>query len=209
MARIMVVDDEPDVVNLVDLILSSVGHEIIGAENGRAALEKLKEVRPDLILMDLMMPDLTGWETLERIRKQDGLPRSLTPETAERDDIEELVDYIEKPFTKDSLIKRVNYSIIEDLDTIADKKSRLKTVVKDDKTLATYEIAARLERLHKSILSTLKESYDKMSDPTILEAIESQKSAIEKFRSKKEAIEKQLDEKNPYFNAESPETGVL
>jgi CheY-like chemotaxis protein len=218
MAKIMVVDDEPNVVDLIDRILSSVGHEIIGAENGRAALKKLQKVRPDLILLDLMMPDLTGWETLDLIRKQDELKKvpvamltakSLTPETAEREDIEELVDYIEKPFTKDSLIKRVNYSIIEDLDTIAEKKSRLKAVVKDDKTLASYEIAARLERLHKSILATLKESYDKMNDPSILEAIESQKKAIEIFRGKREAVEKSLNEKNPYFETESLETGVL
>jgi CheY-like chemotaxis protein len=218
MAKIMIVDDEPDVVVLVDRILSSVGHKIIGAKNGRVALEKLKDVRPDLILLDLMMPELSGWETLALIRKQEGLQRvpvamltakSLTPETAAREDIEELVDYIQKPFTKDSLIRRVNYSIIEDLDNIAEKKSRLKAVAGDDETLVSYEIAARLERLHKSILATLSENYNRKYDLRILDAIESQKRAIEKIRGKRVAIEKRLNEKNPYYKVESAETGVL
>ncbi len=217
MAKIMIVDDEPDVVVLVDRILSRVGHVVIGAENGRVALEKLKEVRPDLILLDLMMPGLTGWETLELIRKQEGLHRvpvamltakSLTPETAEREDIEELVDYIQKPFTKDSLIRKVNYSIIEDLDIIAEKKSRLKAAACDDKILASYETSARLERLHKSMIATLSESYDRMNDLRILEAIESQKKAIEILRERREWIEKRLNGKNPYFKTESVETGV-
>jgi CheY-like chemotaxis protein len=208
MAIIMIVDDEPDVLVLVDRILSRVGHEIIGAKNGRAALEKLKEVRPDLILLDLMMPELTGWETLALIRKQDGLLRvpiamltakSLTPETAEREDIKELIDYIEKPFTKDSLIRRVNYSIIEDLETISEKKSRLEALVSDDETLASYEIAARLERLHKSILATLSESYEGVNDLRILEAIESQKRAIEILRGKREEIEKKAEREMPIF----------
>lgn len=218
MAKIMIVDDEPDVVVLVDHILSSVGHEIIGAKNGRVALEKLKEVRPDLILLDLMMPGLNGWETLDLIRKQDGLKdvpvamltaKSLTPETAERDDIEELVDYIQKPFTKDSLIKRVNYSIIEDLDNISENKSRLKAVVNDEKTFVSYEISARLERLHKSILTTLSESYERVNDIRILEAIKSQKKAIEILRERREGIEKRLNENNSYLKTESVETGVL
>jgi CheY-like chemotaxis protein len=208
MAKIMIIDDEPDVVVLIERILSSVGHEIIGAESGKAALEVLKEVRPDLILLDLMMPELTGWETLALIRKQDGLQRvpiamltakSLTPETAEREDIEELVDYIEKPFTKDSLIRRVNCSIIEDLDTISEKTSRLKALVSDDETLASYEITARLERLHKSILATLSESYEGKNDMRILEAIESQKRAIEIFRGKREGIEKKAELETPIF----------
>ena len=202
MSTIMVVDDEPDVVDLVGRILGGAGHEIVGALSGKEALEKLKTVRPDLVLLDIMMPGLSGWETLELIRKQDDLSntpvamltaKSLTPKTAARKDIDELVDYIEKPFTRDSLIKKVNYSIIEDLETISEQKARLRRVV-DEETASTYEGIARLERLHKSILSTFKDHVDKkgLFDEDIKEAILSQQQAIQALKNKREEIERRL-----------------
>ncbi|MFQ5801125.1 MAG: response regulator, partial [Candidatus Hydrothermarchaeales archaeon] len=139
MAKIMVVDDEQDLVMLVKMIFKREGHEVIGATSGEEALEKLKGKKPDLILLDIMMPYLDGWGTLELIRKQDGLKdvpvsmltaKDLTPEITARKDIGELVDYIQKPFTKDSLIKKVN-SILGDLESIAHKKSRLSIEVGD------------------------------------------------------------------------------
>ncbi len=220
MAKIMIIDDEPDVLVLVERILSSVGHEIIGAENGKAALKLLKEVRPDLILLDLMMPELTGWETLNLIRKQDRLQKvpvamltakSLTPETARREDISELVDYIQKPFTRESLINRVNYCIIEDLEDIAEKRSRLSFSAEGKETASNFETVARLERLHISILATLEENLarnDLFEKEETFEAIEYQKREIEALKQKREQIEKQLCEKKGSFEHQAEEIGL-
>jgi CheY-like chemotaxis protein len=217
MARILVVDDEPGIVDLVDRILSSVGHEIIQAMSGEEALATLRKMLPDLILLDVMMPRMDGWQTLELIREQEELRNvpvamltaiSLTPEIAGRGDIDELVDYIEKPFTKDSLIKRVNYSIIDDLDDISKKKVKLASLVEDGEIAESYEISARLEKLHKSILTTLKQNFDYIEPferKNIREAILSQKKAIEMFKSKREEIERRLRDKNSLLGEQTLE----
>lgn len=206
MSRILVVDDEKDVVYVVRRILEDIGHKVLGAGSGGECLEILKKDKPDLILLDIMMPGLDGWQTLELIRRQEGLlnipvamltAKSLTPETAAREDIKELFDYIEKPFSKESLIKKVNYSIIEDLEKISEKKARLRLEV-NEKTASDYEIAARLERLHKSILVTLKESLDKTEyfdeREGIRKAVEFHQRSIEAFRNKRDEMEGRLNE---------------
>jgi CheY-like chemotaxis protein len=205
MSKILIVDDEPDIVSIVGQILGNAGHEVVGAGSGRAALEKLEAETPDLILLDIMMPELDGWQTLGMIRKKDGLEnvpvsmltaKPLTPETAARHDMEWLVDYIEKPFSKDSLIKKVNYNIIEDLDRISEKKRKLLSVV-DEETATNYEISARLERLHKNIIATLKKGLSRADQPLeaadIHEAIASHRASIDLYGSQRESIEKNLD----------------
>jgi|GEM_PF-468328 len=202
MSKILVVDDDPGIVWVIKQILSKAGHVVSTAQSGEAALEKLKTQRPDLILLDVMMPGLDGWETLEIIRKNPGLENipvamltatPLTPEVAGRKDITELVDYIEKPFSQEMLISRVNYSIIEDLEEISRNRSRLSASGWDEKTMTEYETAARLERLHRSILSTLEDSLNRMGRfkrVEIEEAIEAQKKAIGVFRSIIEDVER-------------------
>jgi CheY-like chemotaxis protein len=207
MVKIMVVDDEADIIYMVKEILKREGHEVRGATSGQEALTKLKDDKPDLILLDIMMPDLDGWKTLELIKKEEVLKnvpvsmltaKPLTVETAGRKEIEGLVDYIEKPFSKESLLKKVNYNIIEDLEAIKEKKDKLREVV-DEKAVYKYEIAARVERLHKSILATLKKSIERIEEPleasAILESINEQERAIEKFKNNREKIEKKLMEK--------------
>jgi len=68
-SKIMVVDDEPDTVGLVTLVLESEGHEVIPAYNGKDALDMLNDTKPDLILLDIMMPDIDGWDVYRSIRK--------------------------------------------------------------------------------------------------------------------------------------------
>ncbi|RMF89172.1 MAG: response regulator [Methanobacteriota archaeon] len=202
MARILVVDDEADIVLLIKKILQSAGHEVIGAGSGEEALERLRGLRPDLILLDIMMPGLDGWETLRQMRGQKGLEdipvamltaKPLTAETAGRRDIEELVDYIEKPFTKETLIQKVNYSIIEDLDRIEREKSRLLSASGDRGMAAAYERAARRERLHRSMVATLKESLSRTEDPgersKLREAISTGQKTLEGFKSYIEELE--------------------
>ncbi len=67
MARILVVDDEEDVRHFVRLVLESAGHEVSTAADGQEGIEAIQARRPDLVVLDLMMPVLDGWQVLERV----------------------------------------------------------------------------------------------------------------------------------------------
>ena len=71
MQKIMIVDDEPSIRELIKAIFSSEGFEVIDAASGQECLEKLKTEKPDLILMDMMMPGMSGRETVEKIRQSE------------------------------------------------------------------------------------------------------------------------------------------
>ncbi|RMF90613.1 MAG: response regulator [Methanobacteriota archaeon] len=206
MAKILVVDDEPDLIILVDRVLRKEGHEVIGASGGEEALEKLRGLRPDLILLDIMMPRLDGWQTLRLIRKLDGFKdvpvamltaKALTPEVIAREEIGELVDYIQKPFTKRSLIEKVN-EILESLREIREKKKKLDSVVDDPETIDTYEFLARTERLHQSMLRTLNRVFEETSEEEperaeeLKEVLAAQREAVERLRKGRLEIEKRL-----------------
>ena len=114
--KIMVVDDEESLIELVTAVLEQEGYEIIPASNGEEALEKLKTVKPDLILLDMMMPGMSGREVCERIRK-DPKTKDLKiafitvakfSETG-RDVLKKMkvLDYITKPFENEDLVGRV------------------------------------------------------------------------------------------------------
>jgi DNA-binding response OmpR family regulator len=68
MARILIVDDEPDIVMIAKITLEELGHETHVAGNGEECLKKLKEEKFDLILLDVMMPDDSGWEVCRKIK---------------------------------------------------------------------------------------------------------------------------------------------
>ena len=114
--KIMVVDDEENLIELVTAILEQEGFEVIGVKSGPECLEKLKEVKPDLILMDMMMPGMSGRETTEKIRAN---PKTKNLKIAfltvarfsemGRDALKEMnvLDYITKPFDNADLVRRV------------------------------------------------------------------------------------------------------
>jgi CheY-like chemotaxis protein len=114
--RIMVVDDEDSLLQLVEAILANEGYEVITASDGKECLEKLKTVKPDLILLDMMMPDMSGREVCERIRKdpktKDLKVAFLTVakfSEAGKGVLEKMkvLDYITKPFDNEDLVRRV------------------------------------------------------------------------------------------------------
>lgn len=116
--KVMVVDDEPDIVELLLLMLDGTDYDIITASGGNDCLEKLKHDVPDLILLDLIMPDLDGWEVLNRIRQDERLKsipvviltaKQLTADVAQKK-APHITEYIIKPVTKEGLI-----SVIEDI----------------------------------------------------------------------------------------------
>lgn len=68
--KIMVVDDEPDIVYVVRSILEKAGYEVVGVNSGEEALDRLMEEKPNLVLLDVMMPGIDGWETCRRIKEK-------------------------------------------------------------------------------------------------------------------------------------------
>jgi DNA-binding response OmpR family regulator len=110
---VLVVDDEEDVRTLVRLLLERAGFEVSEAGSGREALRRLHQVRPALVVLDVTMPDLDGWQTLERIRDLSDVPvLMLTARAAELDKVRGLRggadDYVTKPFGRQELLARVD-----------------------------------------------------------------------------------------------------
>lgn len=111
-ATILVVDDERNIVQLVRLYLTKEGFRVESASNGREALERLPAVRPDLIVLDLMLPEVDGLEICRRIRQQSMIPIIML--TARGEDVDKIVglelgadDYVTKPFNPRELVARV------------------------------------------------------------------------------------------------------
>lgn len=112
--KVLVVDDEPDTLELVKLVLESGGFEAIMANSGMEALAKIKSENPDIVLLDIMMPDMEGWEVFRKIKEKDpDIPVAIL--TAKAQNIDRLLglhvlkanDYITKPFGKNELIEKV------------------------------------------------------------------------------------------------------
>jgi DNA-binding response OmpR family regulator len=111
--RILVVDDDADIRGLVRALLERAGHEVTDAPDGRAGLRELYAGSPDLVILDVAMPGLDGWETLERIREVSDVPiLMLTARDAELERVRGLKggadDYVVKPFGRQELVARVD-----------------------------------------------------------------------------------------------------
>lgn len=116
MYNILVVDDDKEIVNAIEIYLKNEGYKIIKAHNGNEALKKIKENEIHLIILDIMMPEKDGIETLEEIRKEKSIPVILlSAKSEDYDKIEGLNlgadDYITKPFNPLELIARVNSNL--------------------------------------------------------------------------------------------------
>ena len=110
--RILVVDDEPDIRTLLHTLLEHAGYAVEEAEDGRAGLRRFYDAPPDLVILDVTMPGLDGWATLERIRDLSDVPvLMLTARGAELDRVRGLThgadDYVSKPFGRQELLARV------------------------------------------------------------------------------------------------------
>lgn len=110
--RILVVDDEERMVRFIRMNLEHDGFEVSEAFNGREAIQKIRDVTPDLILLDVMMPDLDGFEVLESVREVSQVPVIMLTAKGEEDDrVRGLElgadDYITKPFSTRELVSRV------------------------------------------------------------------------------------------------------
>ncbi len=109
---ILVIDDDPNMLKLVEITLEREGYDVILAIDGGVGINLLKETKPDLVLLDIMMSGIDGYEVLERIRRESNVPVIMM--TAVRD-VDSAVkslglgadDYVRKPFNPKELIARV------------------------------------------------------------------------------------------------------
>lgn len=113
--RILVADDDEDILNLVCFRLQQVGYDVARATNGAEAVQLASEQRPDLCVFDVQMPEMTGYEAIEKIRADDGLKDVpiilLTASVQERDMARGFEvgadDYMRKPFNPQELQARI------------------------------------------------------------------------------------------------------
>ncbi len=114
--RVVTVEDEPEMIDLIKLILTRKGFEVFGANGGAEGLQKIREIKPDLVLLDLMMPEMDGWQVYQQIKADEAtkhIPVIVVTAKAQNIDkvlglhIAKVDDYISKPFSVQELVDRV------------------------------------------------------------------------------------------------------
>jgi two-component system response regulator VicR len=114
--RVVCIEDEPEMIDLVRLILGRKGFDVIGADGGIEGLEKVRTEKPDLVLLDLMMPDMDGWEVYQQIKADPEIREiPVVVVTAKAQSIDKVLglhiakvdDYITKPFGPQELLESV------------------------------------------------------------------------------------------------------
>ncbi len=109
---ILVVEDDPDTVLLLKQILRLAGFDVMGAFNGFEAVQKAAEAKPALILLDLMMPDMDGWQTFQYLRQTTNVPIIIVSAIHNKEDVVRALrmgvdDYLTKPFVNAEVVARV------------------------------------------------------------------------------------------------------
>ncbi|MEY8661278.1 response regulator YycF [Ligilactobacillus faecis] len=116
MKKILVVDDEKPILDIIKFNLNKEGYEVFTAEDGQEALEKVEEVLPDLVILDLMLPKIDGLEVAREIRKKYEMPIIMV--TAKDTELDKVLglemgadDYVTKPFSNRELVARVKANL--------------------------------------------------------------------------------------------------
>jgi DNA-binding response OmpR family regulator len=123
--HILCIEDEPEMIDLIRLILGRRGFDVTGATGGKAGLVAVREKLPDLVLLDLMMPDMDGWEVYQQMKADEStrhIPVIVVTARAQSIDkvlglhIAKVDDYIAKPFSPQELLNSVE-KILEQKNT--------------------------------------------------------------------------------------------
>lgn len=120
MTRILAVDDDPSIIKLLEIKLKRSGYEVISAVNGEEGYARTVEERPDLVLLDIMMPKMNGYEVCERLKKTLGAESPaivMLSAKGQQADMEKgflagADDYVVKPFDLKALVERINAVLI-------------------------------------------------------------------------------------------------
>jgi len=162
MAKILAVDDQPDNLELLYQILEEGGHTIIMAHNGREALGKVQEEIPDVILLDIQMPEMDGFQTCEHLKadeKTKDIPIIfLTAQTGEQNVVKGLdlgaYDYITKPFNERELISRVSVML-----RIREAEKKIETMALTDTLTGLYNRRFLYQRFGEEISRAKRGGY--------------------------------------------------
>ena len=120
--RILCIEDEAEMIDLTRIVLERKGYEVLGAVGGSRGLEMIKQEKPDLVLLDLMMPDIGGWEVYRQIKADPELAQiPIIVVTAKAQSIDRVLglqvakvdDYITKPFGPKELLASINRVLSE------------------------------------------------------------------------------------------------
>lgn len=108
---VLVVEDEPDMVTLLKQILRRAGFNVMGAMSGSEAIKKCASNKPDLVMLDLMMPEMDGWETFRYLRQMSHVPVIVISAVGNKEDLVRTLrmgvdDYVTKPFYNDEVVAR-------------------------------------------------------------------------------------------------------
>ena len=149
--KILVVDDERKIVDIVRAYLEKDGYKVLAAYDGKAALDLARREAPDLIVLDLMLPEISGWDVCRILRAESSVPIIML--TARDEDTDKIVglelgadDYVPKPFNPKELVARVR-AVLRRTEKVPDKR----------KTIEFGDLAINLERHEARISGTLVE----------------------------------------------------
>ncbi len=148
METILVADDEASIRELARIYLEKEGFKVITAGNGAQALERIRQEAPDLLVLDLMMPVMDGWELCRRVQADYDIPILML--TARDDDIDKIVglemgadDYLTKPFNPREMVARVR--------AILRRAGKTRTAVESAEPIAIADLLIRPERREVTI----------------------------------------------------------
>lgn len=113
---VMVVEDDPDTLNLLKLSLRRAGMNVVGAMDGRTAIRKWMDANPNIVILDLMMPEMDGWETLAQLREMSNAPIIILSALSQQENVvrglrEGADDYVTKPFQNEEIVARVEAAL--------------------------------------------------------------------------------------------------
>jgi DNA-binding response OmpR family regulator len=115
--KVVYIEDDQEMIDLVKLILTRKGFDVIGANGGREGLDSVRRILPDVVLLDLMMPDMDGWEVYQQMKAEEAtreIPVIVITAKAQNIDkvlglhIAKVDDYISKPFSPQELVESVD-----------------------------------------------------------------------------------------------------
>lgn len=180
MARILAVDDNADILELIRVNLTLAGHDVRVADSGQRGLDAARASRPDLVVLDVMMPEVDGWHVLERLKTEAALVDvpviMLTARSAESDrvrgGIEGAIRYLTKPFEPDRLREEVEAALAGDPEPVQRRRVQresLAELARMEKGVVASEgewARPRLTRLEHAVedegSSTLREARERL-----------------------------------------------
>ena len=158
--KILVVDDEVDIVDFIGDYLAGEGYEVSKAYDGLEALNKIRQDRPDLVVLDIMLPGLDGFEVCKQMRTESTVPVLMV--TAKDSDVDKIVgleigadDYIPKPFNPRELVARVKAILRRTYRQDYQPHSQMETLKYKDLSIDTERRRATIG--HRSLELTMKE----------------------------------------------------